>query len=174
MPRVRESRPPVRPASAVAIGALIGGLLGAVLLLVAEFTTLYDVRTSSGGLLVKSVSTGSNHSYAMVPIAVLAALLASVAFRAASRPALLALGVLGVLALLIALVGDLPSAHTSGLTSERGLLHGDAGGARAPDHVRVRVPDARRASPRARGRGFPALAEDLPRRAAAGAAPGQD
>ncbi len=115
MPPVRESRPPVRPASAVAVGALIGGLLGAVLLLVAEFTTLYDVRTSSGGLLVKSVSTGSNHSYAMVPIAVLAALLASVAFRAASRPALLALGVLGVLALLIALVGDLPSAHTSGL-----------------------------------------------------------
>jgi len=99
----------------VTTGVLCGGLLGAVLLTVAEFTTLYDVRTTSGGFLVKSVSTGSNHSYAMIPIALLAALLSFAVFRGASRPALLAIGVLGVLALLIALLGDLPDAHSSGL-----------------------------------------------------------
>ncbi len=101
--------------SAVTAGVLVGGLLGALLLLVAEFTTLYNVRASQGGALIKSVSSGSNHSYAMIPIALLAALLAVAVWRTASRPALLALGLLGVLALLIALVGDLPNAHSSGL-----------------------------------------------------------
>jgi hypothetical protein len=94
---------------------LCGGLLAAVLLLVAEFTTLFDERTATGGVLVKSVTTGSNHSYALVPVALVAALLAFGVWRAGSRPALLALGVLGVLALLIALLGDLPDAHASGL-----------------------------------------------------------
>jgi hypothetical protein len=96
-------------------GVLIGGLLGAVLLFVAEFTTLYDVRASTGGALVKSVSTGSNHSYALIPVALAAAALAYAFFRVGSRPALLALGVLGVVALLVSLVGDLPDAHASGL-----------------------------------------------------------
>jgi hypothetical protein len=117
-PAAATSARPAAPAetgSAVTVGILCGGLLGAALLLVAEFTTLYDVRTTSGGFLVKSVSTGSNHSYAMVPIALLAAGMALAAFRAASRPALLAIGVLGALALLISLLGDLPNAHASGL-----------------------------------------------------------
>jgi hypothetical protein len=101
--------------TAVTAGVLCGGLLGALLLLVAEFTALFDERTQAGGVFVKSVSTGSNHSYALVPVAVLAALLSFAVWRAVSRPALLALGVLGVLALLIALLGDLPDAHASGL-----------------------------------------------------------
>jgi hypothetical protein len=101
--------------TAVPAGLLCGGLLGGLLLLVAEFTTLFDERTQVGGVFVKSVSTGSNHSYALVPVALLAAVLAVAVWRAVSRPALLALGVLGVLALLIALLGDLPDAHGSGL-----------------------------------------------------------
>ncbi len=104
-----------RGASAVRVAVLCGGLLGALLLLVAEFTTLYDVKTTNGGVLIKSVSNGSNHAYAMVPIALLAALLAFAVWRVGSRPALLAIGLLGVLALLISLLGDLPDAHASGL-----------------------------------------------------------
>ena len=104
-----------RGASAVRVAVLCGGLLGALLLLVAEFTTLYDVKTTNGGVLIKSVSNGSNHAYAMVPIALLAALLAFAVWRIGSRPALLAIGLLGVLALLISLLGDLPDAHASGL-----------------------------------------------------------
>ncbi len=104
-----------RGATAVRLAVLCGGLLGALFLLVAEFTTLYNVKTTTGGVLVKSVSTGSNHAYAMVPIALLAALLAFAVWRVGSRPALLAIGLLGVLALLISLLGDLPDAHASGL-----------------------------------------------------------
>ena len=79
----------------MALAVLCGGLLGALLLLVAEFTTLYDVQDDHRRRLVKSVSTGSNHSYALVPIALLAALLAFAVWRTGSRPALLAIGVLG-------------------------------------------------------------------------------
>ena len=104
-----------KPGSGVTASVLGAGLLAALLLIVAEFTTLYDVKTTTGGLLVKSVSTGSHNSYALIPIALLAGLLAFAVWRAASRPALLALGVLGVLALLIGLLGDLPDAHASGL-----------------------------------------------------------
>jgi len=107
--------PPPSGSRIIPGGVLAGGILGALLLLVAEFTTLYDVRTSVGGFLVKSVSTGSNHSYAMIPIGLLAAGLAFAFFRAGSRPALLAIGVLGIVALLVSLLGDLPDAHASGL-----------------------------------------------------------
>ncbi len=101
--------------SAVLAGVLGGGLLGALLLLVAEFTTLYEVHSASSSLVIKSVGTGSNHSYALLPLALLAAFLAFGVWRAESRPALLALGIAGVIALLIALLGDLPNAHASGL-----------------------------------------------------------
>ncbi len=94
---------------------LAGGLLGALMLLVAEFTTLFEVHVAAAGIAVRSVSTGSHHSYAMALIAVLAAGLAFAVWRAASRPALLALGVLGLAALLIALLGDLPDASATGL-----------------------------------------------------------
>jgi hypothetical protein len=89
--------------------------LGAVALVIAELTTLYEVRSGARGAVVKSVGTGSNHGYAMALIAVCAVLLALGASRTRSRPALLAIGVLGVVALLIALLGDLPDAQASGL-----------------------------------------------------------
>jgi hypothetical protein len=87
---------------------------------VAEFTTLFDVTTGAGGSPVKSVGTGSHHAYAMVPIALLAGLLAYGVWRVGSRPALLSMGLLAVIALLIALLGDLPDAHTSGLITSSG------------------------------------------------------
>lgn len=108
-------RVPAPARSAILVGVLAGGLLGAGLLAVAEFTTLYQVHSSASAAVVRSVGTGSNHSYALLPIAALAAFLAFGVWRAASRPALLALGVIGVIALLIALLGDLPDAHASGL-----------------------------------------------------------
>ncbi len=101
--------------SRVLLGVLVGGLLAAVLLAVAEFTTLYTVRTTTGATVVKTVGGGANHTYALIPVAVLAVFLSYAVWRAASRPALLALGVLGVIVLLISLLGDLPDAHSSGL-----------------------------------------------------------
>jgi hypothetical protein len=96
-------------------GIAAGALLGALLLIVAEFTTLFQLRSSVGGGTVRSVGTGSHHSYALVPVAVLAVVLGIAVYRTGSRPALVAIGTLGVLALLISLLGDLPDAHRSGL-----------------------------------------------------------
>jgi hypothetical protein len=99
------------------VGGLIaaGSLLAALLLVVAEFTSLYQVHIATTTTPVESVSGGSNHSYAMIPIALLAAALGIGVRRSGSRPALLAIGVLGVVAVLIALLGDLPDAQATGL-----------------------------------------------------------
>jgi hypothetical protein len=94
---------------------IAGALLGALLMLVAEFTSLYQVHVASSSTPVRSVSGGSNHSYALLPIALLAAGLGVAVFRTGSRPALLAVGVIGIVALLIGLLGDLPDAQATGL-----------------------------------------------------------
>ena len=111
----RGSDPSPRPPAIIRGAILVGGLLGGLLLLVAEFTTLFEIRTSAGATPIKSVGTGSHHTYALVPIAVLAVVLTIAVYTAVSRPALLSIGILAVITLLIALLGDLPDAHASGL-----------------------------------------------------------
>ncbi len=98
---------------------LAGTLLAALLLLVAEFTTLYQVHLAGDPSPIKSVTSGSNHSYAMLVIGLGAAALGALTWRSGSRPALLAVGVLGLVALLIAVLGDLPDAHATGLEVTR-------------------------------------------------------
>ena len=111
----RASRPaaPASPAGSLAV--LGAGLIGAVALVVAELTTLYEVHSGARQAVVKTIGTGSNHGYAMALIGVCAAALAIGAARTGSRPALLGLVVLGLVALLIALLGDLPDAQSNGL-----------------------------------------------------------
>jgi len=79
-------------------------LIGAAALAVAEFEPLYRVRTDVGHHIVRSVSAGSHHSYALLPVAVL-----------------------GLAALGIALLGDLPDVHRAGLlgTPATGLHDAD-------------------------------------------------
>ena len=110
-----HSRSPTGLSRPVATGVLTSGLAGAVLLLIAEFTSLLSVHSGLHAAAVRTVQTGSHNSYALIPIALLAALLSLAAWRAHNPLALLALGVLGLAALLIALVGDLPDAQASGL-----------------------------------------------------------
>ncbi len=98
----------------IAIAVLAGGLVGAALLLAAEFTPLLSVHTSTSAAAIKTVATGSHDSYALIPVALLAGLLAYAAWRTGSRLALWAIGVVGLLALLVALIGDLPDAQASG------------------------------------------------------------
>lgn len=98
------------------VTAVVGcALLGVLLLLIAEFTTLYQVHASNVAGPIKSVSTGANDSYALIPIALAVVLLAFGFWRSDSRSSLLAIGVLGVVVLLLSLLGDLPDAHASGL-----------------------------------------------------------
>jgi len=108
-------RPSERPTGGVAGLILAGALLGALLLVAAEFTTLYQVHVATSSRPLDSISGGSNDSYAMIPIAVLAGALGIAVWRSGSRPAILAVGVVGFVALLIALVGDLPDAQATGL-----------------------------------------------------------
>jgi hypothetical protein len=95
-------------------------MLGALALLAAEFTTLFNVRASTSTAAIKSVQTGSHNSYALVPIALLAGVFAVAVWRAASRPALIGIGLLGLVALLIAVLGDLPDASATGLVIRGG------------------------------------------------------
>ena len=114
-PSARDERAASRVPALIRGAILVGGLLGALLLLVSEFTTLFTVRTSATAAPVSSVATGSHHTYALIPIAALVVLLSIAVYTAVSRPALLAIGLLAILVLLIALLGDLPDAQASGL-----------------------------------------------------------
>ena len=108
---------------------LAGSLLGALLLIVAEFTTLYKIHTQvATSIPLPTISTHSHNSYALIPIAALAVLLALALGRGAGRSAILAIGVLGAVALVIALVGDLPDARRSGLigSASRGFVNATA------------------------------------------------
>jgi hypothetical protein len=104
------------------LGSVIagGGLLAALLLLAAEFTTLFTIRQLGHSTAVRSISTGSHHDYALIPIALLAAVLALSVRRGGGRPALLALAALAVIVFVIALLVDLPDAHRTGLISAAG------------------------------------------------------
>lgn len=94
---------------------VVGSVLGAVLLVVAEFVTLYTVRAQGHSAAVQTIQGGSNNSYAMIPIAVLGVVLGIAAVRGGGRPALAALGLVGLVGLLIGLIGDLPASHRTGL-----------------------------------------------------------
>ena len=87
--RRRGGRSGLSPLGGPRAAILAGALLGALLLLVAEFTTLFTVRVETSSVPIKTVTTGSHHSYALIPIAVLGAVLAIGACRHGSRPALL-------------------------------------------------------------------------------------
>jgi hypothetical protein len=90
-------------------------LIGALLVLVAQFTALYHVHVATSAAPIKTVGTGANHGWAPVPIALACLPLAFAVYRDGSRVALLGLAMLGLATLLIALVGDLPDVHATGL-----------------------------------------------------------
>ena len=98
-----------------ALGVALTAALGALVILVSQFTALYHVHVATSSSPVKTVGTGPNHAWAPIPIALLAAVLAFVIYRKGSRTALVALLVLGLVTLLIALLGDLPDAHATGI-----------------------------------------------------------
>ncbi len=100
-------------------------LVGALMLVIAEFEPLFQVRAGDSEIVVRTVSAGDHHSYALLPVAVLAIVLAWALGRGDRLDAAVtaALALLGLAALAIALVGDLPEIHRSGLlgTAATGL-----------------------------------------------------
>lgn len=99
---------------------LAGGLVGAVLLAGSQFLNLFGTHIQARHVVVGTAKVGAEHGYALLPVAIVAALLAYGVWRVLSRPALLGLGVLGLAALLITLLHDLPYAHRQGLKSFHG------------------------------------------------------
>ena len=111
-----KGNPASQGVSRVLLGVAIVAAAGAILLLVAEFSALLEVR--AGSHVVKTVKTGSHHSYANLVVALVALFMAFAAVRgAAARMALLALLVLGLISLGIALVGDVPDVSRTGLVA---------------------------------------------------------
>jgi hypothetical protein len=92
---------------------------GAVALAASQFLPLFHTRIAASRLPIDSVTVGSAHGYALLPIAALVALLAYGVWSVASRPALLAIAALGVASIVISLARDLSLAQRSGLR-----LHG--------------------------------------------------
>jgi hypothetical protein len=96
-------------------------MAGALLLVVAEFTTLYQAHLATRSTPFQTVKAGSHNSWAMVPIGVAAALLGIAAWRIGGRLVVLGVAVLGVVGLVIALVHDLPDAHAVGLAQHNSV-----------------------------------------------------
>lgn len=115
----RRLSKPMAPGASMLI--LIGALVGAALLVAAEFTTLYQAHLASKATPFDSVTAGSHNSYAMIPIALLAAAFGIVVRRTGSRLVLVGIGILGLVALLLALLHDLPDAHAVGLAQHNSI-----------------------------------------------------
>jgi len=107
---------PSRPSLGGAAGgrlALCGvALLGALLLVVSTFLTLYEV--GNGQATLRSVSGYEHHSVAMLLLGLAAIPMALGALRGA-RPAMVALGIIGVIVLVVAVTVDLPAALDEGI-----------------------------------------------------------
>jgi hypothetical protein len=87
---------------------------GAVLLLVAEFLTLREIRTVTVVPPGGTVTGGSHHAYALALVAVVLLAMAYGAARGA-RPAAVALVVLALVAVFVVVVVDRPTLDDTGL-----------------------------------------------------------
>lgn len=119
----RLARSGVDAASLASAGLAIAAAAGCLLLVISDFTTLFEARTVTA--TIGSVTGGSNHLYAMALIGLAAAPMAWGAIRGGSQPAMISLAVLGLLAVVIALAFDLPDA-TGTNTLSRSFAYANA------------------------------------------------
>jgi len=90
-------------------------LVGALLLIVAEFLPLYEIRAVTAVPAGGHKSTGAHHGYALGIIGLAIIPMAWGAVRGGSKPAAIAALVLAVIALFVALAIDLPDLNETGL-----------------------------------------------------------
>jgi hypothetical protein len=94
---------------------LVPLILGAVLLIVAEFLPLYEIRAVTAVPAGGHKSTGAHHGYAQLVIGLALLPMAWGAVRGGSRPAAFAALALALIALFVALAIDLPDLNETGL-----------------------------------------------------------
>ena len=104
------------PPSALRVLPFVIGL-GALLLAVANFSTIFEL-TPPGGEAQQELSAVDRHSYALLILAIFALAALFVAISTGSRPAAVALAVCGAVALLLFLLRDLREVGTIGLISD--------------------------------------------------------
>ena len=114
--RASETAVPSRvPRLITRYGLLIPLVAGALLLIVAEFLPLYEIRAITAVPEGGRTTAGAHHGYALLLVGLAMLPMAVGAVRGGSRPAALALLVLSLIALFIALAIDLPDLNETGL-----------------------------------------------------------
>src|SRR5207302_2035119 len=91
--------PPGALPPALWAGLLAAAVAGGILLIAADFSTLYEVKAITA--VLKRQSGHAQHSYGLVVLGIAALAMTFGAARSRSRPAMLAVGAIGLLALLI-------------------------------------------------------------------------
>lgn len=106
--------PPVPPLAR--LFALLLVAAGCVLLVVAEFSTLYEIRVIT--VVKDSTTSGGNHGYALLIVALGAAFMGYGALVGGSRPAAFGLLFLAAAALFVVLAVDYPDVGEEGFIGE--------------------------------------------------------
>lgn len=104
-------------APALRAAVLLAGVMGALLLVVAEFSTLLEVRV--GEVVKDSVRGHEQHDFGLLLVGLLALPLAWGAAAGGSRPAMLGVAALGLAAAVVAIAFDLPDVNSTGVIGER-------------------------------------------------------
>ena len=109
--KIPRRMPPLARAAALLLAAA-----GCVLLVVAEFSTLYEIRVIT---VVKETTTGhENHAYALLVIALGAAFMTYGGIFRGARPAQIGLVVLALCALFVVFAIDYPDVGEEGFIGE--------------------------------------------------------
>jgi hypothetical protein len=103
--------PPLARIAALALAAI-----GCVLLVVAEFSTLYEIRVIT--VVKESQTGGANHGYALLIIALAAGFMAFGGIVRGARPAQIGLLLLAIAALLVVFLFDYPDVDEEGFIGE--------------------------------------------------------
>jgi hypothetical protein len=112
----REGFPTLSP---LVLGLLFAAVLGGVLLIVAEFSTTIQITVGPGKAVVDTAIGHERHGYSLLIVGLLVFPMVFGAGVGRSRPAMAAIAVLGLAALLVALIGDAPDIHKTGVFGER-------------------------------------------------------
>ena len=94
---------------------LVPLVLGALLLIVAEFLPLYEIRAITAVPEGGHKTTGAHHGYALLVVGLAMLPMAVGAVRGRSRPAAFAVLAMSLIALFVALAIDLPDLNETGL-----------------------------------------------------------
>ena len=96
---------------------LAGALAGSVLLILADLSTLLQIKV--GTVTVQTLSGHAQHDWAVALLGVVAVPLAIGAWRRRARPALVGLVLVGAAVMVIALANDLGDTRSTGVYGER-------------------------------------------------------